>query len=184
MRYFLLLVITAFLASCSGGQGKDAAVSDAATADSLAQSAQVYADAPMDIEQTAQHGAHAYHVLIHREACDSLPTHTDEFGTVFADYTVRVTVRRDSKAGSVLFDRTFTKQAFAAYVPKSDLQRSILDGIGYDRIDADGLHFGVSIAQPDSEGGTRLSLIIDFAGGSRITAAEAIDERAEDSPQD
>lgn len=130
------------------------------------------ADQARDLDYDVEHNGSAYKIRIHREACDSLPTITDDFGDVFADYAINVTILR---SGERLFGRTFTKKDFASYVEEAELRACILEGIAFDHRGEDGFHFGVSISRPDSEGGNRLTMTIDTAGGITITRAQTQD---------
>lgn len=170
-KYLLLALLPLALVSCSNKTDNNTD-----NKDSLAYMQQAshgtIADEARDFDYDVEYKGATYKVHIHRAACDSLQTITDDFGDVFADYRISVQIKRE---GNSVLDRTFTKKDFASYINESELKNCILEGIAFDRTCEGGLIFGVSISRPDSEGGNRLTMTIDSAGGMTITRAQTQD---------
>ncbi len=119
---------------------------------------------PYDFSDTLSIGTHRYAYTIHREAVDSLPTVQDEDGTVYADNSYHLTIRRD---GQPLLDRHFTKRTFASYLSAEMRQRGILDGMMQDG-SLPGLAFAISVSLPQSDMLEPLLLKVDANGGIAI----------------
>ena len=51
---------------------------------------------------------------------------------LFVDNSIQVKITRDN--GTTLFDKAFTKNDFAAYLPEKYLKRSVLEGLVFDDV--------------------------------------------------
>lgn len=152
------------LASCGRNKTQPEALvgqGDMEVADSLAgiQRMRTY-----DYKDSVRVGTHLYKYHIHREACDSLPTVTDESGFVFADNIYRLTILKDGKP---FLDRRFTKSSFAHLLSADFRRQGILDGFMCDTSQP-GLHFAVSVSYPQSDMYQPFLLNIDERGGLSI----------------
>lgn len=119
---------------------------------------------PYDYADTLSIGSHRYTYVIHREAVDSLPTVKDDDGTVYADNSYHLTIRRD---GQPLLDRHFTKRSFASYLSAEMRKKGILDGMMQDG-SLPGLAFAISVSLPQSDMLEPLLLKVDASGGIAI----------------
>lgn len=160
------LCLVLLLAACTGGNNprhEEANPNEYASmedAEGSVQRMSVY-----DFTDTLRMGSHEYVYTIHREPADSLPTVTDDFGSVFADNIYSLTLRRD---GTTYFSRSFTKNAFA-HLLSSDMRRNgVLDGMMCDTT-CTGFCFAVSVSQPQSDLFEPFLLTIDDQGGMTIT---------------
>lgn len=100
-----------------------------------------------DFTDTVVISGHTYIYNIHREASDSLPTVSDDFGTSFADNIYHINIRRD---GGQFYSHSFTKAAFVNMLTAEMKKHGVLDGMRCDTT-LDGLCFAASISQPQSD---------------------------------
>ena len=90
-----------------------------------------------------------YHVAIHRQPSDSLPTVKDETGQKFVDNVISMAVSRQD--GSVFFSRVFTKTDFLPYLDADYSKTGILEGFVFDKADGDWLEFAASVSHPQTD---------------------------------
>ena len=72
-----------------------------------------------------------YKLSLDRVPDSSLPAVKSDMGT-FADNRIRIKIQHEN--GSPLFDKAFTKEDFAPYLPANFLANSILEGMVFDDV--------------------------------------------------
>jgi hypothetical protein len=72
-----------------------------------------------------------FQLAVERTPDDKLPHVKSDMG-LFVDNSIQVKITRDN--GTTLFDKTFTKNDFAAYLPEKYLKRSVLEGLVFDDV--------------------------------------------------
>jgi len=72
-----------------------------------------------------------FRLSVERVPDDKLPQVQSDMGT-FVDNSIKVKLTRDN--GTVLLEKTFTKNDFAAYLPDKYLKRSVLEGLVFDDV--------------------------------------------------
>ena len=118
-----------------------------------------------DYSDTLRIQGHTFVYSIHREASDSLPFVTDDFGVNFADNIFSLTVQRD---GASFLHKTLTKANFACMLTDEMRRCGVLDGMRCDTT-LEGLCFAVSVSQPQSDLYLPFILSVDANGNTAIT---------------
>lgn len=106
-----------------------------------------------------------YEYTIQRVPDTDLPTVQDEDGHKYYDNKISVLVKRD---GGEFYNHTFHKESFHSYLDDDFLTRGILEGLVFDKVEADGLHFAASVSYPMSDMYIPLVVILDADGGITI----------------
>lgn len=147
-KIFLLAVALLALSGCGGGDKEKADGADSVQA--------LDANAPQpsvsDLTQrdTLKIDGQTYYVSVERKTDKTLPTVTDELGTVFYDNRVNVSVRRGDEQ---IFTRSFTKSDFAESLSENDKKSGVLQGMLFDKgkSSAQRLSFGAQVGEPGLE---------------------------------
>lgn len=90
-----------------------------------------------------------YQVEIHRAPDDSLKMVKNEEGQKFVDNRISIRVIRSD--GSVFFNRSFTKGFFDKCLNDDYRNTGILEGLVFDRVDANNLLFAASVSHPQTD---------------------------------
>ena len=129
-----------------------------------------------DFEQTydVQWNNHTYRVFVSRQADESLPLAKEGDQSY---YDNRLQLRISSLDGTVLYENTFQKSDFNAFLPDAFKKNSVLLGLAYDRSDSQYLYFLTSVGSPDpsSEEYVPITLRIDRNGQMTLNRAQRID---------
>ena len=88
-----------------------------------------------------------------------------EFDNVYHDNIVNVNIYQGSRK---IFGRDFRKEDFKGQVPHEFLKQSILSDIVFRKVDADGVHYKVVLAMPDSSMSYQVEIIISLEGKMTI----------------
>ena len=72
-----------------------------------------------------------YQLYVERTPDDKLPHVKSDMG-LFMDNSIKVKIAREN--GNVFFEKTFTKNDFAAYLSEKYLKRSVLEGLVFDDV--------------------------------------------------
>ncbi len=88
-----------------------------------------------------------YKVYVHREPIDSMALLKLPNGRKFKDNKIKIRITRAD--GSVFFDKSFTKNAFASHLDEAYKEKSTLLGLVYYSHDANHLYFAGSVGSPD-----------------------------------
>lgn len=88
-----------------------------------------------------------------------------EVDNVYHDNIVNVNIYQDSRK---IFGRDFRKEDFKGQVPHEFLKQSILSDIVFRKVDADGVHYKVVLAMPDSSMSYQVEIIISLEGKMTI----------------
>lgn len=84
---------------------------------------------------------------------------------VYHDNIVNVNIYQGSRK---IFGRDFRKEDFKGQVPHEFLKQSILSDIVFRKVDADGVHYKVVLAMPDSSMSYQVEIIISLEGKMTI----------------
>ena len=88
-----------------------------------------------------------------------------EVDNVYHDNIVNVNIYQGSRK---IFGRDFRKEDFKGQVPHELLKQSILSDIVFRKVDADGVHYKVVLAMPDSSMSYQVEIIISLEGKMTI----------------
>ena len=88
-----------------------------------------------------------------------------EVDNVYNDNIVNVNIYHGSRK---VFGRDFRKKDFKDQVPHEFLKQSILSDIVFKKVDADGVHYRVVLAMPDSSMSYQVEIIISLEGKMTI----------------
>lgn len=119
-------------------------------------------------------GGQTYTVTLQRQPAQNAPTVTDDFGTVFYDNDVRISIKPES-ADSLIFDRHFTKADFQDFIPKNLYSVSVLHGMAFstDAKEKNRIVFGAQVGEPGLEGeGPTFAVSISLNGEVGISPVE------------
>lgn len=111
---------------------------------------------------------------VFRTPDDALPVVKNEEGDQFVDN--RITIRITEGQGRRLFERTFTKQSFAAFLSDRFMQEAILEGIAYDTVDGSHVCFAASVSYPESDLYVPLRLRIGADGTLAVEETDLMDD--------
>ncbi len=89
---------------------------------------------------------------------------------VYYDNIVNVNIFRGA---TKVFSRDFHKKDFEGKVPESFLSQAVLSDLVFDKIDNEGIHYLVILAQPDSYLSYQVKVVISFNGRLKIQAIGA-----------
>lgn len=119
-----------------------------------------------------------YKVEVWRHADDSLRMVKDEYGQLFVDNRVTLTVRR--RDGSVAISKGFTKAALDAHLDAKYRKEGILDAFVFDKADGQQLEFAASVSLPQSDEYIPLEIKVDNFGNVTINRDSEMDTHGED----
>ena len=88
-----------------------------------------------------------------------------EVDNVYHDNIVNVNIYQGSRK---IFGRDFRKEDFKGQVPHEFLKQSILSDIVFRKVDAEGVHYKVVLAMPDSNMSYQVEIIISLKGKMTI----------------
>lgn len=88
-----------------------------------------------------------------------------EVDNVYHDNIVNVNIYQGSRK---IFGRDFRKEDFKGQVPHEFLKQSILSDIVFRKVDADGVHYKVVLAMPDSSMSYQVEIVISLKGKMTI----------------
>lgn len=88
-----------------------------------------------------------------------------EVDNVYHDNIVNVNIYQGSRK---IFGRDFRKEDFKGQVPHEFLKQSILSDIVFRKVEADGVHYKVVLAMPDSSMSYQVEIIISLEGKMTI----------------
>jgi hypothetical protein len=122
----------------------------------------------------AEYQGHTYEYTIHRQPDTELPTVLDEDGNKYYDNSISVAVKRD---GSDFYSHTFRKESFRSHLDDDFLTRGILEGLVFDKVEADGLHFASSVSYPMSD--MYIPMIVILGADASITIKKDVNMDAD-----
>lgn len=170
--YLLLISLTVAMTACGGKNGASDKESVWATQDSVdahgLQRMQV-SKSEIDIKFRGKD----YHSYISRTPDESLPHVSNEMGDTYVDNKI---VLRLTRGGETIFNKTFTKNDFAAVVDEKFLSKSILEGLVYDKTTPNGIVYAASVCYPQTDLYVPLSITISADGKMGIMRVEMLEE--------
>jgi hypothetical protein len=105
----------------------------------------------------------------------------DENGQKYVDNRIKISIFGND--GNALYDRSFTKADFTAYIEESYKTGGILEGLVFDKISNDTLFFAASVCLPQTDEYIPLILSISKSGNvsiERDTTMDTVNESAEE----
>lgn len=174
-KYYSLVACLALAAMSScGGKGGDngEAKIDSVVAPVSTHTTDTLSDRTWEDSRTEKVGGHEYSIDIKRHPDKALEKVKDELGQYYYDNSVDISIYRD---GSAFVSKTFTKEAFLDFLKDGEDDDMMLQGIAFDKSDAEGLHFGAQLGMPGDDAGPLFTLTISTSGGISITRAEMQD---------
>lgn len=174
--YLLLLPLLVTFAACSNknktaNEGSEMALQDSVDAHGL-QRMQT-SKAEVDISFKGKE----YHSVVSRTPDDGLPHVANDLGDTYVDNKI---VLRLTRGGEVVVDKTFTKSDFSSVVDADILQKSVLEGIVYDKTTPQGIVYAASVCYPQTDLYVPLSITISPDGKMSIEKVEMLEDAFEE----
>lgn len=133
-----------------------------------------------DYEQTfpLQWQGKSYQVTVQRKADKSLPTVKEGTQSYFDN---RILVNVMGADNTVFFAKEFTKEYFAQHISPKTLQKSVLLGVVYNRVEGDKIYFAASVGSPDqlSDEYIPFDVVLTRDGSLTTTKAEREDSASD-----
>lgn len=131
-------------------------------------------------------GDKPYTIIMERTADSTLAMVDDGAGNLYYDNRITVTVKRDN--GSVFFNRTFTKNDFAAHL-SGEAKKGALLGIVYDCVTDNAIRFAASIGSPDKMSDEYMPFVLTISRTGTVsisndTLRDTPDESGHDDGED
>ncbi len=122
-------------------------------------------------------GSDIYAYDIVREANDSLPMVTNDWGTT-KDNEITLTLMRN---GHKYYSHTFTKRMFQSSIDTSFYAHSILDGIRFLRNEkGQGMVFSLAVSEPNSDMGVAFAVTVSDDGNVSFAKEDIMDVDLDD----
>lgn len=124
------------------------------------------------IEQAVNCKGKKYQLSVVREPSDELPQVKSDMG-LFRDNRISVKISREN--GTVLFEKVFTKNDFAAYLTPEYLSHSVMEGVVFDdekTNEKNVLALVASVSYPMTDLYTPFTIVISDAGKMSISNYE------------
>lgn len=170
--FLLLLPLLVSLAACGGKNNKANEGSGALSQDSVdahgLQRMQT-SKAEMDIKFKGKE----FHSIVTRTPDEDLPHVSNEMGDIYVDNKIALHLTR---GGETIVDKTFTKKDFSSVVEADFLEKSILEGIVYDKTTSSGIVYAASVCYPQTDLYIPLSITISADGKMSIEKVDILDE--------
>ena len=130
--YIVAALALAFLAGCKS-EKKDAQeqVKQMYQIESVDEKTGVQRMQVSRIQQEITCKGKKFQLSVERTPDDKLPHVKSDMG-LFVDNSIKVKITREN--GTALFEKTFTKNDFAAHLPAKYLKRSVLEGLVFDDV--------------------------------------------------
>lgn len=100
------------------------------------------------VTQSVTYNNKEYQSYVQRVPSDSLSKVKNAQGDVFVDNVITL---RITQSGKSVFSRTFTKQSFSSLMSSDFLQKSILEGMVFDKTTPKGFVYAVSVSYPQTD---------------------------------
>ena len=113
-----------------------------------------------------------FQLAVERTPDDKLPRVKSDMG-LFVDNSIQVKITREN--GATLFEKAFTKNDFAAYLPEKYLKRSVLEGLVFDDVrtaEKKEIILAASVSYPMTDLYVPFSLLISQDGKLSISMDE------------
>ena len=113
-----------------------------------------------------------YQLSVERTPSDKLPHVKSDMG-LFADNEIRVKILRED--GKALFEKTFTKNDFKAYLSEKYLKKSVLEGLVFDDVrtaDKNQITLAASVSYPMTDLYIPFTLVVSQDGKLTISKDE------------
>lgn len=124
-------------------------------------------------EQTVSLKGNDYKISLARIPDDNLPIVDSEVGDKFVDNKITLNI---TQGGKNVIDRTFTKKDFSSIAGEQFLQKSILEGMVFDKVTPQGMVFAVSISYPQTDLYFPISLTVSADGKTSMKKDELMEE--------
>lgn len=124
-------------------------------------------------EQIVTFQGKEYKISLNRRPDDSLETVKSEVGDTFIDNRITLHITQGNK---VVIDKAFTKHSFASVVSAQFMQKSILEGMVFDKTTSKGMVFAVSVSYPQTDLYIPIALTVDSNGKISMVQEELMEE--------
>lgn len=114
-----------------------------------------------------------YHSVIARTPDEDLPHVDSEMGDTYVDNKI---VLRLTRGGDQVFNMTFTKSNFASLVGTEFLEKSILEGIVYNKTTSQGIVFAASVCYPQTDLYIPISITVSADGKMSMEKVEILED--------
>lgn len=119
--------------------------------------------------------------LINRTPDEDIAIVEDENGQKYVDNRIKISILGND--GNALYERSFTKADFTAYIEESYKTGGILEGLVFDKMSNDTLFFAASVCLPQTDEYIPLILSISKNGNvsiARDTTMDTVNESTEE----
>ena len=176
--YALVVVLLAVMGSCGGKKERTSIKKEQLMyqIDSVDHRTGVQRMQVSRTEMPIEAGGRKYSLFVERAPSDSLPrVHTDM--GVFADNRIVVRITREGKR---IYNKVFTKSAFAGYVSEKSLRSFVLEGVVFDeektKAAKGNIILASSIGYPQTDLYIPFTITVTPDGRMSITKNEDLDE--------
>ena len=174
--YLLLLSLVMVIIACSNKNKNANEESRVVTQDSVdAHGVQRMQTSKAEVDITFK--GKNYHSMVSRTPDESLPHVVNDMGDTYVDNKI---VLRLMRGGETIVDKTFSKNDFSSIVDADFLQKSVLEGIVYDKTTSTGIVYAASVCYPQTDLYVPLSITITPDGKISLEKVEMLEEVFED----
>lgn len=172
-RFCLLLAILVCLAGCSAKSPAEKRENARVLMNDSVDSRGLQLMQTSKDEQSVSLKGKEYRYSIVRAPSDSLPHVKSEMGDTYLDNVITLRITQDNKP---VFSKRFTKHSFSSLVPADFLSKSILEGMVFDKVTAQGMVFALSVSYPQTDLYLPLSLTVSPDGKMSVRKEELLEE--------
>ena len=169
----MALLLTAFLAGC-GEQKKDTKEEEKRIfqIETVNEKSGLQRMQVSRVNQEISCKGKKYQLAVERTPADDLPIVKSDMG-LFADNIIKVKITREN--GTSLFEKTFTKNDFAAHLSEKYLKRSVLEGLVFDDVrtnEKNEICLAASVSYPMTDLYVPFTLVVSQDGKLSISMDE------------
>ena len=173
--YIFAVVLVMVLVGCKSEKKSDYIIVDSEPVEEK-QVGPIAADDYQLTDTVTWHGK-VYTYTVSRE-CDKVATVAeDEDGQKFYDNKVSISIMRADN--TEFYSHVFRKSSFSQYIPSTFEKGSILEGVVFEKAEADYLQFAASIAYPQTDEYIPFAVRISLSGNLTIVKITQLEERLE-----
>lgn len=173
-RLFLYITAAGIMTACGSNVGNDVrnaagseAVNDVQSENGVHKMSDYY------YTNHVTYGKDTYEYNIVRLADEESGTVADTDGMKYMENTLSLTVTRN---GQHIYAHAFSKENIKQYVDEKFLEKSIIEGMAFNRMTEEGLLFAISVGLPLSDEYVQLRLCVHRDGTSTLRRDEIVDE--------
>lgn len=132
------------------------------------------------VAQGAELNGKQYQFHISRKPDTGLPEVKMKNGSSFVDNSIELLIKQGD---AQVFHRTFTKKDFSEVVSARFMERAILEGLVYDRIEKGKFLFAASVCVPNTDLYIPARVLISPQGNIAIEKEDSMDDTLDDEVQ-